>query len=72
MQVFSKRVRQPIEKLTDDIDVAIFSQDGEYASVIVESDLRLVRVFVVGEPDFADKAKSYGFKSPVVESLGTR
>ena len=70
MKVFSKRVRKPVELLSEDIDVAIFSQDGEHACVIVESDLRVVRVFMAGDPEFADKAKSYGFQVPTTGTLG--
>ena len=69
MQVLVKKVREPIELVADEANVVILSNDGQHAHVIIESELRVVRVYVAGEPEFVEKAKSYGFDVPKITKL---
>lgn len=72
MKVISVNVRQPPEVLSHDVNVVVLSHDGQIAHTIIECGLRTVTVFMPGDEEFAEKARSYGFKSPQVSSLDDR
>ena len=69
MKVFNVGYRSGGQLLTEQSAAVVLSHDGKHAHMIIEQDTTLLIAYIPDDPEFAEKARAYGFQVPSVRTV---